>query len=587
MLTRVRAALERPRVVWLAAALGFVLSLPSLGNGLLVDDYFQRRVAQHGRGYFSDVPLHQLDLFGFFPSVEGLRERGLETGLWPWWVSDLKVHFFRPISALTHFADYRLWPEAAWLMHLHSALWYACLVAAVAALFRRVLGKGWPAGLAAMIYAVDDGHAGAVGWLATRNMIIATTFGVLCVLFHHRARAEGWKPGRWLSPLALSMALLSAEFGIGTLGYVGAYALLYESGTLRARLLSVAPHLAVLVAWQATYSALGFGAGGTGLYVHPLHAPADFLIACAERAPVLLLSQLTFPVAEIWLFAPVAWGLWMGALSVGLLVLICWPLRKLIGESRALRFFGAGAILAVVPNCSTYANERMLFFVGLGTAAIIAMLVQRLASTTITRIEHGLAYAFIVVHVVVAAPAFAVRAATVATLGKLFDRADASLPSDADLSTQSLVVVNAPHAFLTSFPPILRQIEGRSGPRAVRTLGATLQAVEVTRTDAHTIEIATAEGYGDARLYQIFREPSALRPKGYRVDLGEVHVEVIEATPDGRHRKVRFRFAEPLEAARWRWVSWVGDGFAPFVPPPVGTTTTLPAIDMLDAMRKL
>lgn len=571
----------------MAAVVALVLSLGTLGNGLVLDDYFQQRVALEGRGYFADVPVHSLDMFSFLPSGDALHERGVEAGLWPWWVSKIQVRFFRPLSSLTHLIDYRVWPEQVWLMHLHSALWYACLAAVAAMLFREVLGAGWPAGLAAMSYAVDDGHAGAVGWLASRNMVVATTFGVLCLLLHHRARDAGWRPGCWLSPLALSAALLSAEFGVGCVGYLVAYAVFFERGAPRARLLSVAPHFAVLLGWQLAYSALGYGASGTGLYVHPLHEPVSFLIACAERGPVLLLSQLTVPLADAWLIAPTSWSAGMAAVSLGGLALFFVALRKLLVDSRALRFFAVGAVLAVVPNCSTFTNERMLFFVGLGVAAVVASLAERACDAATSRVLRGLAIGLLVRHVVFAPVVFPVRAGTVAVVGRLFERADDSLPTDAALAGQTLVVVNTPHSFMTSFPTIIRNIQRRAAPHAVRTLGATLAPVEVTRIDEHTIEISTERGYGGARLYEIFWERGAQRPIGHRVDLGDVQVEVVDATPDGRHRAVRFRFVEPLDSPRWRWVAWVGDGYVAFEPPAVGASTTLPAIDLLGMVGRL
>ncbi len=80
-------------------------------------------------------------------------------------------------------------------MHLHSLLWLGALVVAAALLYRRILGPTWVAGLAALLYAVDDAHAAPAAYIANRNALIATCFGVLCLLCFARSRQEGWRPG--------------------------------------------------------------------------------------------------------------------------------------------------------------------------------------------------------------------------------------------------------------------------------------------------------------------------------------------------------------------------------------------------------
>ncbi|HOE98007.1 MAG TPA: hypothetical protein PK847_15655, partial [Candidatus Sumerlaeota bacterium] len=44
-----------------------------------------------------------------------------------------------PLAAATHALDLALWPTSPALMHAHTLLWFAALLAALAALFRRLL----------------------------------------------------------------------------------------------------------------------------------------------------------------------------------------------------------------------------------------------------------------------------------------------------------------------------------------------------------------------------------------------------------------------------------------------------------------
>ena len=52
----------------------------------------------------------------------------MDQGIIPWWsVADVRITFFRPLSTLTHWLDFQLWPESHEMMHVHSLLWYGGL----------------------------------------------------------------------------------------------------------------------------------------------------------------------------------------------------------------------------------------------------------------------------------------------------------------------------------------------------------------------------------------------------------------------------------------------------------------------------
>src|SRR5437879_2213784 len=118
-------------------------------------------------------------------------------------------------------------------MHLHSTLWMALLAIVVAAFYRRIFGATWTAGLAAILYAIDDGHGFTVGWLANRCSVMATTFGIAALVAHDRWRRNAWRPGAVLGPLALVAALLSSEEAVGLCGMLAAYTIAIDDGRRR------------------------------------------------------------------------------------------------------------------------------------------------------------------------------------------------------------------------------------------------------------------------------------------------------------------------------------------------------------------
>ena len=110
----------------------------------------------------------------------------------PWWTTpDLRLSFFRPITGLTHWLDYLLWPDTPALMHVQSLLWFVTGVIVTALVYRRFLGCVWPAGLAAIFFALDDAHALPASWIANRNILPAFVFGMLALISHDRWRSDG------------------------------------------------------------------------------------------------------------------------------------------------------------------------------------------------------------------------------------------------------------------------------------------------------------------------------------------------------------------------------------------------------------
>ncbi len=61
---------------------------------------------------------------------------------------------------------------------------------------------------------------------------------------------------------------------------------------------------------------------------------------------------------------------------------------------------------------------------------------------------------------------------------------------------------------------------------------------------------------------------------GERLELTGLAVEILRVE-QGRPAEVAFRFDEPLESPRWRWLTWQGRSYRPFELPPVGGSAWL------------
>ena len=104
--------------------LAMLLTVPSLKTDIYADDYFHRMVM------LDLLPVEQTSkdasLFGLFSFLDGNRDRTyflIEQGVLPWWtLPEVKYTFFRPLSELSIYLDYRLWPNSFLLMHIPTGV---------------------------------------------------------------------------------------------------------------------------------------------------------------------------------------------------------------------------------------------------------------------------------------------------------------------------------------------------------------------------------------------------------------------------------------------------------------------------------
>ena len=232
-------------------------------------------------------------LYAFFRDDEGI-ENLRNYGAIPWWtVPDCRISFWRPVTSFTMWLNYQLYPNSVALQHLHSVLWFREAAAFVlAVLYRRLNGATWIAGLAGLLYVLDDTNYFPVAFVANRNAVIALFFGLLAVLMHDKWRRERSIGGAVLACVFLALSLLSAEAGVATAAYIGAYALVFEQGRLSRRIGSLIPAAAVVILWWIVPRRSGYSTYASGVYIDPAAEPVRFTAAMLERAPLLLFAEL-------------------------------------------------------------------------------------------------------------------------------------------------------------------------------------------------------------------------------------------------------------------------------------------------------
>ncbi|MFZ5438565.1 MAG: hypothetical protein ACOZQL_01085 [Myxococcota bacterium] len=550
---------------WVPLVVAFVVSLPALGTGFVLDDWMQRAIV---RGQLPHAAWWDLYSFGDAKGV-WLRE-ALERGPFPWFTNpDLRLHFFRPLSSALIALDTRVFGELAWPQHLHSSLWYVALTAVVAALYRR-LGLG-VAALAALLFAIDDAHSLPVSWLANRNAILAVTFAWLGLLAHLRWREQGWALGAWLSALAYGVALCAGETGVAALGYVFAYEVLGRRDALAVRARALVPMAAVLAVFAVIYVRVEAGARASATYIDPLAEPLVFL----SVAPVRFLANVggqTFGLpSDMWLSLPVLRPVLVG---MGVVALVAWPLawRRWRpadeAEVRTLKWLGLGALLSLVPTLATFPAGRLLTAPSLGVGALVAALFSRAWGDRGWRRVLGVAWL---------GGAFVLQPlSSWLTMPQAFhaisERTVAAVKGAAVREGEHVVVVSSEFAAAIYGVPVMMEY-GLAVPATWHIWSMAPLAHTLRRTGEREVELTVKDGRMiDSVFEQNFRNERHPMRVGQRVQLRGAAVTVL-AVDRGLPTAIRVELEAPLET--FHFLRWDGDGLARFELPPVGEALEL------------
>ena len=556
----------------LVGAAAVVLALPSLWGGLVFDDHFHYAALQ-GLPALGPRFKPTLDIFVFADGDPARMVDMMDKGIIPWWAApELRLAFWRPLTTALHWVDYRLWPREPWLMHVHNLLWLAVMVVAAALVYRRFMGAGWVAGLAALLYAIDDARAMPAGWVANRNGLICAAFGFACIWLHDRWRRDGSRPAAVGAVGCLALALLAKETALGASAYLFAYALFIERGRWRARALSLAPYVIVSVAWLIVYRATGHGTYGSETYVSPFSL--RFPGALIARAPALLVGQWALPPSDLFPLVPdwakaVVWVWCVGALSVlGVL------LAPLLRRDAVSRFWCVGMVLSAAPGCAAILTDRLLLFVGLGAMGLVAQFIAAVRAGEEGWVARAACWALIGVHLVLAPVLLPLRIVGFAAYGQQANRAAATAQFDGSIVDKTVVVVDAPHIGYCGYLMIMRALESKPVPAHIRSLGPNSGLpvpIRFTRTDERTLVAAPSIGFP----WLLTRDRAHPFHVGDRVELSGMTIEVTKVARLGYATEVAYHFDVPLEDPSLVWLEVHRAAYRPFTPPAVGQSVVL------------
>ena len=618
------------------ALLSTALCLPGVWMGYQADDHLHRAALSDLPG-LTEYRRTPWTLFTFMDGDAEKNQHAIEEGRLPWWTTPtIRAALFRPLTGWTHWLDVRLWPDRPVPAHVHSLVWHAAVIMLATVFFQRVMPVRWVAGLAALLYAVDDARGVPAMWIANRNAITTMAFVLLTLVLHHAWRMRGSRVAAWIAPIAFGLALCASEGGVTAAGYLLAFALFLEHGSPasadsheisrsfstsepnaahkgRRYIKSLMPYVVVGLMWMVIYRALGFGVWGLGAYIDPAGDPLRFLAALPLRAPLILCGLFGLPPAEIGMVVarymmPVVLGWAM--LVVAIMVYLLLPMVR---REPVARFWALGTGLAVLPVCATFPGDRLLTFAGLGSAGLVAMLMVDLwrrnvpergtdnIVTLVGRIRRwgrgGAVSVLFYVHLLFAPVSLTQASRGIQLFGMAMETSARSLPAPGS-AEERLIIASTPSAFISVQSPVIRATFGQPTHARMLVLSSTVHATELERIDERTILVRPDGGYlipqGTVPPGQqanqplvdlhyifgvfdhLFRAPGQPFRVGESYDLQGIRITIRSLTPDGRPAEVAVEFDPSPDHPSLRWVNGQDGVYVPLTPPRIGETMTLP-----------
>ncbi|MBP7934202.1 MAG: hypothetical protein KA354_06085 [Phycisphaerae bacterium] len=572
------------RIAACLVLLGVFSHAGSLRWGFLYDDYFHQ-FALRGLGQRTTMPW-----WGLYEFTAGDRLQMPDWRTHPWWASpDFKVRFFRPVTSLTLWADYRLWEDWAPGYHLTSL---ACFAAFLWLAFRLYIALGVPAraSLWALAFlAVKDGHTLLVSWIASRNGLLGAVFVVATVLAAVRSTTSR-HPRRWLL-IGVGCFLLacgSRESGIMAAPLVGLYLLtLGPCATGRPMIRRIGPCLRSPALWILGVLAFGFltfyvlrDYGTRSLmYPMPWRDPGAYLARFAVFIPVSLLSLFLGVASDVVPAFP-QYTPWLICAGVPLLAGVGYILFRLLGWTRIVVFAVGWIFLSFLAVGGTEPSDRLLMDASVASCLLIGMAFDRLLPLkqqwASRQYAQFILAVFLLLGLVSSVPMTIARSVMIARVA----HTDRSIIRDAEIEAavpapRHVFLLNSPSNMLsltmaTTWAVIHHDRQTEFFPLQFGRRGLTWK-----RIDEHTMTLtATGPPFLENRFERLFISPGVTLVEGahYRTSAFTAVAEDVEG--DGI-RTVRFVFDRRIDDPANQFLSWHAGRLTRTEPPAIGARVEL------------
>ena len=511
------------------------------------------------------------------------------TSLWWFRGTGGVTGFWRPLPSLLFEGSVRLFGERAFPLHLLSVVLHGLVGGTLFLLVRRVTGRPLVALLAGLFFLSCEDHSMGVGWITTMTDLVCVLLVNLSLIAHALwlEKRKCWALAASL--VALAFALLSKESAVVAPLGIALMTLAMPRGReqelpppsasfLRARgggflrdWLSWAPAVALLVVYLGVYRLIGFGGLSSSLYVDPFSQPGRYLAHLVEHLPIMWLATLSPVPPSLTMF----WSEIIPALAVaGAVAFVVWvaglwSMRRSALVAWAMALY----ILALLPQMSTDASERCLYFPTIGSSILLALLlvqigpIARRVAPAARRSPGPARFVGWAVLTCVLAPGVLLSATCPYMYAPSFERmnkdASSIFPHLEKRVPDHLLVLNTSGPMGTFYlHPIIEFQAGREID--VRVLSSMNGVMSVERVDERSFVLrADRAGWLTNFFAGVLRSPRRLKP-GRVYEKGILTATLGELTPSGRDvLAVRFQVDRPLDHPGLLLMQWDGQVFRP------------------------
>lgn len=562
-----------------------MIAAPALALGFFSDDYaflafLEKRDADNPPVW---------DLYRFFSGDETLTKRIVAEGMAPWWTwPGLRLHLLRPLPSELLALDHAVFKHAAIGWHAHSLLWYAALLIAASALFRRLLPPR-AATFALAAYTFSGANAFAFAWPSARHAAIAALFsaiGLGAYLGLRHSQAPRSRAALVLPYVALAVGLLAGETALGGIALALAFvavgpAAAPTQGSWRHRLLRALPLLGITAVYLVAYALLGAGARGSDAYASPFADPVGFAQLAAMHLPILVGAAILGVPAELATMAsPLVLAGIGAAAGLGgyLLWRACAP--RLPEDLRAQGgWLALGGLAAAAIGAGGIPGSRELIVANFAFAALFAvLLVYGMGPGPYAAARRASLVVLALIHLALAPLGQLSDLHSLDRMARATDTAARDILREAN-ADRDVFIVAASDPLASMYAPIAAK---ESGTKAASELGcvAWLSGVHadvtVTRLSARGLAI---EPHGRTFLTgpfeTLFRSSSEPLKLGDDAVVCGAHVRVA-AMSDGRPSRIEVNQARTLDAYGGAWIAWRNGGFERLALPPIGKSIDIP-----------
>ncbi len=573
-------------VILVIIGLGAWLHRDALRAPLVADDLAQRAMID------GEFPSHRsvLDLYDFADGSAADHQRLLDAGALPWWAAPgVRFAFARPFASALIAVDHALFGHGAVGPHVHSFLWYAAMLASIAALVRTLFGARIAA-IATLLFAMDESLIWGLSWAANRHAVLSVTFSALALRGYVRARRNPEARRRDLAMVSLwfALSLAAGELGACMLAYAGFYEVFVSRDALLKRARASWPWLLPFCALAIGYVVFHRGAAGSDVYVDPLAQPREYARIAPARYVAMLADVLFARPFDATPPDPVLLG--KLALAFGAAVAMAWHAARRLHEAarRHLLWLAAGALTAMAPTFGSIVTERLALPSELGVSVIAAVIVSdgvaaipgrwRSTGEAASRaMRLALAALVLVVHVGIAGSRTLAGSRAWTGYSSAVERSVAASETARGIGGDStFILLSAIEPTTTLYVPLMWHVHGTPLPRASRVLAYGPSALVVARVAPHILDVFMEDDVWMSNtgetLYRTrfrpFRAGDVVTMRGMRVTI----LTMGRVGP----RMVRFQFDRTLDDPSMVLCVSTAGGIVRVPPPLLGFVGAVP-----------